>query len=293
MFPPRRVMAATDFSPGSRTAFAFAQRLATRCGAELHVVHAAEPSLVAVAARHDHDLRREVHDELRALVAAPAGRADDARLHVVVGAPAEVILDIAAREQADVVVLGANGLSSPRWPVLGATLEDVLRRSPVSVLVVPPSWPPLSLARADLKGIGPVIAGVAMTCPSIDAAVAGSRLAAALGTSLLLVHAIPPPQTAARWQPYADEAAVLELETSKTDCDRLTTVIQKRATVPVSMITECGDVATVLGNAARTHPHGIVVLGRGTSSHTYGGPGSLVERTVLMAHVPVLMHVDG
>src|SRR5258706_159159 len=69
MIPPRRVLAAVDFSETSRTALAFAARLAHHCGAELHVVYAQDPLLDAAARVHGVDLETEAHEELHSFMA--------------------------------------------------------------------------------------------------------------------------------------------------------------------------------------------------------------------------------
>ena len=47
--PPRRILAATDFSEGSRVALTFAGRMAKQCHGTLHVLHAEDPLLSAAA----------------------------------------------------------------------------------------------------------------------------------------------------------------------------------------------------------------------------------------------------
>ena len=304
MLPPHNVLAAIDFSPGSRAALTFAIRLARHCAADLHVLHAVPASLVHAARLADHppsprcgygaagDIREEMLDELRRVLsecAPTAGAA--AHCHVIEGDAATVILDIAAREQADVIVLGAKGLSNDAWPALGSTLEDVVRRTTIPIVAVPATWLPPD-ARADgLTGSGPIIAGVDMTCPAIEGAVAGCQIAGALGTEVVLLHAVPPPQTPGRWQVHANAAAAAALEQSKVDFERVASAIKARSTVPVTLHTECSDIATALARQALAHPGGIVVLGRGGRPHSYGPPGSIVARTLLLGRVPVLMYL--
>ena len=161
MIPPRRVMAAVDFSDGSRIALAFAARLAVQAGAQLHVLHAVDPALAAVSGVAGESFRAEVRQELeRHLSAVTTLHVDASCCHVVDGLASDVIINVALRERADVVVLGTRGLSNGDWPALGSTLEDVLRRTGTSLIAVPPTWTPPQTAGADLAGTGPVIAGV-------------------------------------------------------------------------------------------------------------------------------------
>ena len=64
MIPPRTVLAAVDFSDSSRVALVFAGRLATHCGATLHVLYDGDYLLVAAAASRGVDLVKETRDEL-------------------------------------------------------------------------------------------------------------------------------------------------------------------------------------------------------------------------------------
>jgi hypothetical protein len=161
------------------------------------------------------------------------------------------------------------------------------------MLAVPATWSPPCPSSDDLTGIGPVIAGVDMTCPSIEAAAAAGQLAAALRTDLLLIHAVPPPQTGTRWQALAEAAAAREFEAARPGLECVASTICAQAGGRATFVTEYGDVAHVLAQAATAHPDAIVVLGRGTAPHAYGPPGSIAARTLILGRVPVLVHVTG
>jgi len=293
MMPPGHVLAAVDFSTGSLAALRFADRLAKQCGAHLHLLHAIAPCLMSAANAVDSDLPADIREELQILLGASTSRPiETARYHVVEGEASDVILHTAARESADVIVLGTRGSSACEWPALGATLEDVLRRTTVSMLAVPATWSPPCPSSDDLTGMGPVIAGVDMTCPSIEAAAGAGQLAAALRTDLLLIHAIPPPQTAARWQALAEAAAAREFEVVRPGLECVASTICARAGGRATFVTEYGDVARVLAQAATAHPDAMVILGRATVPHAYGPPGSIAARTLILGRVPVLVHVS-
>lgn len=292
MVPPRRILAAVDFSPGSRAAYRLADRLARQGNAELHVLCAVEPALIAAAGAQGVDLRMHVEEDLRRFTAGIATTPlPDTRYHVIEGGASSVILNIAQRECIDLIVLGKEGLGDAAWPGLGATLEDIVHRTTMSVLAVPAGWTPPRPDTDTLAGVGPVIAGVDMTCPSIDAASAACRLAALLGTQAILVHAVPPPQTAGQWAQYAAAAAEQARSASIQDVERATRGIAALAPVAPSLVVEPSDVAGLLSQSARAHPDSIVVLGRGSVPHAYGPPGSLLARTLTLGGVPVLLHV--
>ena len=151
MFPPRAILAAVDFSEPCRVALTCAARLAKQCRAHLHVLHAEDPLLASAAHAKGIDLNAETRAELGAfmLSAFPAGEWTPSH-HVVDGAPVEAICHIAERESADLIVVGARGMSGLETAVFGSTTEGVLRKADTSVLVVPQSWTP---PRPDLNDL--------------------------------------------------------------------------------------------------------------------------------------------
>ena len=106
MMPPRAIVAAVSFSESSRVALVLAARLARHCGAELHVLHVEDPLLDAAARHEGIDLATETHAELRRFVAGawPAALCLT-ETHVLAGTAVEVILDVAHRHRADLVVV--------------------------------------------------------------------------------------------------------------------------------------------------------------------------------------------
>lgn len=75
-------------------------------------------------------------DDLKARLDALAARAGAARVHIDLGRPAAKILDRAQSLQATLIAMGTHGRSGfTRW-TLGSTTEQVLRASPVPVLVL-------------------------------------------------------------------------------------------------------------------------------------------------------------
>jgi len=141
--PPRTIVAAIDFSDASRVALVLAARLARHCRSALHVLHAEHPLLDVAADRAGIDLARETHEEVqRFIAAAPPAAGCAPQLHVMAGAAVDVILDVAGRHQADLVVVGARGMSGAQQLVFGSTTEGLLRRADVSVLVAPAGWVP-------------------------------------------------------------------------------------------------------------------------------------------------------
>lgn len=134
-----KVLYATDFSDHSKAALPWALRLAEKHGAELHLFHALvlhaddEP---AVERRYG-ELAEETRAELRQLAEdGPVGAVELVPAVRRGIAPAPAVLDYAAQQDIDLIVMGSHGRRGLRRLLLGSAAEEVLRTSPVGVLVV-------------------------------------------------------------------------------------------------------------------------------------------------------------
>ena len=136
--PPHRILLATDLRSRCDRALDRAVQLARQWHAELHVVHVLDPASEAswpivpapswrqapnTAAMAERQLRRDLREN-----------APDLALHVTEGEPAATILETAAREHCELIVLGAS--EAPAHDTLGRVTETLLRKSPASLLVV-------------------------------------------------------------------------------------------------------------------------------------------------------------
>lgn len=138
--PPKKILLATDLSGRGDRALDRAVELARQWDAELTVVHALGkdgldlPEYQGLPSwRQPPDpaavVERQIREDIRG--ACP-------RLSIVVeeGAAGSVILETAAREGADLIVLGLGRQRPLGAAGVGRTIDELFRRSPVSVLVV-------------------------------------------------------------------------------------------------------------------------------------------------------------
>jgi len=289
MFPPRAILAAVDFSEPSRVALTCAARLAKQCRAQLHVLHAEDPLLANAARAAGIDLTAETRAELATFMqgAFPAGEWTPSH-HVVDGSPVEAICDIAERESADLIVVGARGMSGLETAVFGSTTEGVLRKADTSVLVVPESWTPPRPDLNDLTGTGPVVVGLEATPASIAAARVGAELAALLGTEVEVRHVVPPISVLARWSSHAEPAQRQRIEAARAE---IASAAHLAGIEPAAVRVEVGSVAGQLAEAVAVGKgrHPLLVLGRRTSAERGGAPGSTAYRVLSLAAAPVLM----
>ena len=138
----RKILCASDFTPGSDAALDLALDLGRRYDAQvqlLHVIESASASLV-----HG-DLARQValHEERAAvtrMLELVTGRqtTTPTRLWVRHGAPAEVTLQVAAELGVDLIVVGSHGRTGLARVFLGSVAEQISRRATCPVLLARP-----------------------------------------------------------------------------------------------------------------------------------------------------------
>jgi nucleotide-binding universal stress UspA family protein len=153
--PPFRILAAVDPDPEepenealNTKILELAQSLAKWEAAELHVVHAWHVVGEAMLRRGrgrltsrevdalEHGIEDSHRYRLKALLRSHG--AADAISHVVKGQPADVILDTAAEQRADLIVMGTVARTGLAGVFIGNTAEEVLKHSRASVLTVKP-----------------------------------------------------------------------------------------------------------------------------------------------------------
>ncbi|MQA91089.1 MAG: hypothetical protein GEU90_12765 [Gemmatimonas sp.] len=143
-YPIRTIVAGIATVDETDPALYSALHVAEHTGTMLHLIHAFEFPVMAWEAyarmgmmpgsaldQYTQDL--ETRLELQAKEISPSARV---RVEAIVGPPAPLILGAAAREQADLVVVGATRRGTFARAILGTTAQRVIRESRVPVLVV-------------------------------------------------------------------------------------------------------------------------------------------------------------
>lgn len=142
--PPRRLLAATDFSAVGSVVLQRATQVATQAGAELHVVHTFQLSMAAQLGagessdayekRHHDEAVERIRSELRG-----QGFGGQAELHVALTSPSRAILECVERLELDLVVMGTISRGGVAGLLLGNTAERLLHRLDVSLLTLKPA----------------------------------------------------------------------------------------------------------------------------------------------------------
>ncbi|MCB0260045.1 MAG: universal stress protein [Calditrichae bacterium] len=148
----KHILYATDNSEDARSAFAYAAGIAKQFGAKLTLLHVVQDlkDMVAfdfgiersVAAQkwfsvnkdYFEEIKKQVQEIAQSTYGGEAVHVDD--VVVEKGNPVKTILEIAKEKECDMIVMGVKGRSVLEDTVLGGTVNGVIRRSKIPVLVI-------------------------------------------------------------------------------------------------------------------------------------------------------------
>jgi nucleotide-binding universal stress UspA family protein len=143
----RHLLVPVDFSAGSKQALDYAVGVARTCGAKLTLLHVVElPSYVTDGHTPLHltmalrdDMQASAQRELARLLPEGSGAPVEIARRVVVGAPYQQILEAAAAERVDWIVMATHGRTGLSHLLIGSVAERVLRTAPCPVLTLRPA----------------------------------------------------------------------------------------------------------------------------------------------------------
>jgi nucleotide-binding universal stress UspA family protein len=145
MLEIHRVLVPTDFSAHAEPALKYGAGVAEKFGSELLLLHVVQDLSLTVPDAvmptvppmpPVEELLAAGRTNLEALVRDRGLTKLNTRLAVSVGDPQGAILDTAAHEKVDLIVLGTHGRTGLRHLLLGSVAEAVIRRAPCAVLTV-------------------------------------------------------------------------------------------------------------------------------------------------------------
>jgi nucleotide-binding universal stress UspA family protein len=277
-----RILIATGGSPWSDAAAAYAIALAAQMRAELRVL--AVLSISGVYAMPDvlassELLMESVEQQGQQMLAHTTARATDAGVpHVAIlkwGNVAETILQTAAEEQCDLIVLGSRGLTGFKRLMLGSISNAVAAKAQCPVLVIKQPPPDALLWRRLLVATG----GSPWSDAAVDHALDLARMQQ-LEVCLLYVERRRPRRTDSLSSLTSDGKSILALAEARA------------AVARVSYETKLayGDVATMILHTAAEQQCDVVVLGsRGLTGFKRLMLGSISNAVAATAPMPVLI----
>jgi nucleotide-binding universal stress UspA family protein len=149
------ILAATEFSSTSDSAFEEAIRLAATTGAELKVIHVYDPPLSLAVPYGSPELyqsaesatRKSAVEHLERLAERARARGVEVKWILDDGFVADEIVESARREKASLIVMGTHGRRGVARVVLGSVAARVVATAPCPVLTVRPGSPQLDAPR--------------------------------------------------------------------------------------------------------------------------------------------------
>jgi nucleotide-binding universal stress UspA family protein len=274
----KTILVPLDGSPLAERALTYAAVLARRSEASIVLVEAVRAHTVPGVDPSDAQI--EVTNHAEAYLTAAAGRltADGitTESHVYYNSPVHAILDAAARQRADLIVMSTHGRGGLSRMLYGSVADQILRRATVPVLLVPSivehAWPaegPLSLL-VPLDGSD--LATEALKSAELLTESFGSRL-----TLLRVVQPVPHPLSGDGYAyvPFDEDAEVAE---AKRYLDEQAARLAE-AGVRVNADVAVGDPARAIGEIAREQDVDVVVM----ATHGHGGLSRLILGSVATA----------
>jgi len=142
-----RILWPTDFSTASYEALQIADELASHFGAELLLLHVVHPIAVVPSPApsqfngpaYQRAVEAHALQTLQDIAKKKVSHNIKARPGVLIGSAANVIVDSASKEEADLIVIATNGETGLQRFVFGSVAEKVVRLATCPVLTIRPT----------------------------------------------------------------------------------------------------------------------------------------------------------
>jgi nucleotide-binding universal stress UspA family protein len=267
----RTILLPLDGSPLAERALTYAARLARRSEASITLVEAVQADVGPDL--NPNDAQVQLTGRAKEYLATIAGhlRADGikAETHVCSDAPVHAILDVAARYQADLIVMSTHGRGGLGRMLYGSVADQILRRATIPVLLVPSivehAWP----ADGPLSLLVP-LDGSELAAEALQPA---ELLTESFGSRLTLLRVVQPPAYPLYgdgyvYIPYDEGAEVADARQYLEDqADRL-----GDGGRPVGIQVAVGEPSRVIGEIAREQDVDVIVM----ATHGNGGLSRLI-----------------
>jgi nucleotide-binding universal stress UspA family protein len=290
-----RLLVPLDFSASSLRAYHYAMALAECFGGELVLLHIVPPSMLpewgyAHLARRDEQLKTAAHRKLEEFVRRQGPAAQRVTgLLVRAGEPPLQIPEVAREQHADLVVLATHEDSLVPHCLLSNTAEEVVRRAPCPVWVVPGVTSDEADVRPALFPLRRVLVATDFSVESRKALRYGVALAREFDATLHLVHVVPTvlPADVAHLTTILQEAAMKE--SARSDLARLCAEELPADVRVVTTVLDGNPFLEINKEALRVRAGLIVVSTHGHTGLRYLLLGCTAQHVVQHTSVPVLV----
>jgi nucleotide-binding universal stress UspA family protein len=267
-----RILVPVVFSPRCQGAVQYAVALARQFHSEILLLHVISPptgyfgsfdsASWYTSEEFAQDLEKSRMSDLQAFPCQPEEGSGDVRRLVMHGDPARVIVDTAAAEHADLIVMPTHGYGPFRRFLLGSVTAKVLHDAAC------PVWTGPHMEEAPVQGaieFRKILCALDLGPHTREVLCWGAHFAADVGAKLAMVHAIP--LTATRLGPcYFDPEWRLMLIGQARE--RLEFMKQDMG-VQGEILVDSGEPSVFVSDTAREWGADLVAIGRGSSKHAH------------------------
>ncbi len=155
----KTILVARDLSKESSRVIQYALELGCKFHAQVHVLHVmptvdssvlnmvaltmGADNLAKLNAANESELAAKTSEQLHVIIEKEKDLMDEEILHppkveVHHGEPASIILEVADRLDADMIILGSHSKGKLHYAFLGSVAEKILRKTHRTVTIVPP-----------------------------------------------------------------------------------------------------------------------------------------------------------
>src|SRR4029079_14054435 len=133
-----KILYPTDFSTTGKTALEMATSLARDRGASLVIVHVEEPPMAYGGGEFYYGIEDPNREEIKRMLVevVPADPAVPYEHKLMVGSPATAIIEMARRENVEMIAMASHGRTGLTRLLMGSVAEEVVRKAGCPVLVV-------------------------------------------------------------------------------------------------------------------------------------------------------------
>lgn len=270
----KTIVVATDLDGRSDAALEYARKLAAAYGARVVFAYTLDPVDYAAVSGVPGGVMRDMPEEARAVLDRMSGELlrEGIRSHseVLQGAVVEMLIDVAEKYHADLIVLGTEGKQGAGALVIGTVAEQLVRLAACPVLAVAADW---NAGPFRPTPGGPVLLALEKNEATAAAALAAQSLAETFQRTLLVVHA----RTAAETMGFLNPA-----ETTLEDFG-----IQPGNSLTARCLVKDGNPADAVSEVIARDRPSILVVGVKRASETPGPHGTAFS-LLARSRVPVL-----
>ena len=148
-----KILVPTDFSTLGQSALEMATALAKERGAKLLIAHVEEPPIAYGGGELYYGIEEPNHQEIQRMLTAvlPTDPAVGFEHRLMMGNPATAIVQLAEKENVDMIVMPTHGRTGLMRLLMGSVAEEVVRKAKCPVLTVKAAIPAKAKAQPQAK----------------------------------------------------------------------------------------------------------------------------------------------